>query len=300
MDIALALGGGGSRGYSHIGVIRRLEQEGYTVRAVAGTSAGGIIGTLYAAGYTPDEMEASLIKLDQTKLFGRSNGEGPSILGLAGATRALEEFLGDRTFEMLKLPCAVVAVDITSALEVVLREGCVVDAVLATIAIPAIFPPKKMGDHLLVDGATLDPVPVSVVRALAPGLPIVAVPLTPPLGKAHSLLSLRFPSRIPAPILDRLNRLPLAQALNVYVQAADAGTRMLTEMRFKLDKPDVIVRPDVDGIGVLDVVDVHKVIHLGEEAMDAALPDLKRAVSWPYRLQRWFFPHRQLWSAESH
>ena len=71
MEIALALGGGGSRGYSHIGVIRRLEQEGYQIKAVAGTSAGGIIGGLYAAGYTPDEMEARFNKLDQTKLFGR-------------------------------------------------------------------------------------------------------------------------------------------------------------------------------------------------------------------------------------
>jgi NTE family protein len=73
LDIALALGGGGSRGYSHVDVLRRLEKEGYRVRDVAGTGAGGIIGTLYAAGYTPDEMETMLAKLDQTRLFGRSS-----------------------------------------------------------------------------------------------------------------------------------------------------------------------------------------------------------------------------------
>ncbi len=290
MDIALALGGGGSRGYSHIGVLRRLEQEGYRVRAVAGTSAGGIVGTLYAAGYTPDELEAMLAKLDQTKLFGRSSGEGPSILGLGGATRVLEEYLGDLTFEKLKLPCAVVAVDIKSALEVVLREGCVVDAVLATIAIPSIFPPRQIGEHLLVDGATLDPVPVSVARSLAPALPIVAVSLTPPLGRKRELLSLRFPARIPAPIAERLSRLRLAQALNIYIQATDVGARMLTELRLKLDAPDVIVRPDVEGTGILDTVDVHQIIRLGEEAMQSALPDLKRATAWPNRLRRKYFP----------
>ncbi len=293
MDIALALGGGGARGYSHIGVLRRLEREGYRVRAVAGTSAGGIIGTLYAAGYTPDELEAMLAKLDQTKLFGRSSGEGPSILGLGGATRVLEEYLADLTFEKLKLPCAVVAVDIKSALEIVLREGCVLDAVLATIAIPSIFPPRQIGEHLLVDGAILDPVPVSVARSLAPTLPTVAVVLTPLLGQKRNLLSLTFPSRIPQAVAVQLNRLRLAQALNIYVQAADVGARMLTELRLKLDDPDVIVRPDVEGIGVLDTVDVHKIVRLGEEALDAVLPELKRATAWPNRLRRKYFPPRQ-------
>ncbi|HEY5271481.1 MAG TPA: patatin-like phospholipase family protein [Anaerolineales bacterium] len=292
MDIALALGGGGSRGYSHIGVLRRLEQEGYRVRVVAGTSAGGIVGTLYAAGYTPDELEARLAKLDQTKLFGRSSREGPSILGFGGATRVLEELLGDLTFEKLKLPCAVVAVDIKSAREVILHEGCVVDAVLATCAVPALFPPQQIGEHQLVDGAALDPVPVSVARSLAPSLATVAVVLTPLLGKERNLLSLRFPSRIPAPIVERLFRLRLAQALNIYLQATDAGARMLTELRLKLDAPDVIVRPDVEGIGLLDRVDVHNVVRLGEEAMDAALPDLKRATTWSNRLRRKYFPPR--------
>jgi NTE family protein len=289
MDIALALGGGGSRGYSHIGVLRRLEQEGYRVRALAGTSAGGMVGTLYAAGYTPDEMEGKLAKLDQTKLFGRSNSDEPSILGLGSATKLLEEFLGDLTFEKLKLQCAVVAVDIKSAQEVILREGSLVDAVLATCAVPAVFPPRQIGQHQLVDGAALNPVPVSVARSLAPTLPIVAVVLTPLLGKDRNLLSLHFPSRIPAPILERLNRLRLAQALNIYIQAADAGARMLTELRLKLDNPDVIVRPDVEGIGLLDKVDVHHVIRLGEEAMDAVLPELKRATTWPNRLRRRYF-----------
>jgi NTE family protein len=290
MDISLALGGGGARGYSHIGVLRRLEQEGYRVRAVAGTSAGGIIATLYAAGYTPDEMEKRLTKLDQAKLFGRSTGEGPSILGMGGATMLLEELLGDLTFEKLKLPCAVVAVDIKSALEVVLKEGCVVDAVLASCAVPAIFPPRQIGAHQLVDGAALDPVPVTVARSLAPRIPTVAVVLTPLLGRERNLLSLNFPSRIPTPIVERLSRLRLAQALNIYIQSVDVGARMLTELRLKIDDPDVIVRPNVEGIGLLDTVDVKKVVQLGEEAVNAILPELKRATRWSNRLRRKYLP----------
>ncbi len=292
MDIALALGGGGSRGYSHIGVLRRLEQEGYRVRAVAGTSAGGVIAALYAAGYSPDEMEERLSKTDQTRLFIRSNGEGPSILGFGGATKLLESLLGDLTFEELKLPCAVVAVDIKSALEVVLNKGRVVDAVLATGAVPAIFPPQQIGEHLLVDGATLNPVPVSVARTLAPSLPTVAVVLSPLLGQERIQVPLRFPTRIPAPIMDRLSRSRLAQALNIYIQATDAGARMLTDLRLKIDAPDVIVRPDVVAVGLLDKVDVHNIVHLGEVAMDAALPDLKRVTGWAYRLRKRLFPLR--------
>jgi NTE family protein len=290
MEIGLALGGGGARGYSHIGVIRRLEQEGYKIHALAGTSAGGIIGSLYAAGYTPDEMEARFDKLDQTKLFGRSANDGPSILGFSGATKLLEELLGTLTFENLKLPCAVVAVDINSAREVILSRGCVVDAILASGAVPAVFPPQQIGEHQLVDGAVLDPVPVSVARSLAPGLPIVAVVLTPLLTQERDLLSLRFPSRIPTPIVERLFRFRLAQALNIYLQATDIGSRKLTELRLKLDQPEVIVRPDVEGIGLLDKVDVHKVVRMGEDAMDLVLPDLKQATSWSNRFRRKYFP----------
>ncbi len=292
MDIALALGGGGSRGYAHIGVIRRLEQEGYNIRAVAGTSAGAIVATLYAAGFTADEMEHRFADIDQSKLFGRSSGEGPSVLGFGGATKFLEEMLGDRTFESLKIPCAVVAVDIMTAQEVILREGCVVDAILASSAVPAIFPPQQIGEHQLVDGAALDPVPVSVVRSLAPNLPTIAVVLTPLLGQGRKVLSLQFPTRIPAPIVDRLFRSRLAQALNIYLLATDAGARMLTELRLKVDAPDVIVRPDVEGIGLLDKVDVHNIVMKGEEAMEAALPDLKRATGWQIRLRKKYFPAR--------
>jgi NTE family protein len=226
-------------------------------------------------------------------LFGRSNRNEPSILGLSGATRILEEFFGDLSFEKLKMPCAVVAVDIKSACEVVLREGRVVDAVLASCAIPAVFPPQLLGDYQLVDGATLDPVPVSVARSLAPNLPTVAVVLTPLLGRERNFQALRFPSRIPATIIERLTHLRLAQALNIYIQATDAGARMLTELRLKLDAPDVIIRPDVEGVGLLDTVDVHKIIRIGEVAADAILPDLKRATAWPNRLRRKYFLNRQ-------
>jgi NTE family protein len=292
MDISIALGGGGSRGHAHIGVLRRLEQEGFRIRALAGTSAGGIIATAFAAGYTPDELETIFSNLDQSKLFARSSREGPGILGLSRATRELENIFGGRTFADLRIPCAVVAVDIKAGVEVILSEGRVVDAILATIAVPGVFPPKILGEMQLVDGAVLDPVPVSVARSLAPKLPVVAVVLDTLVEPKGVLSSIPLPVPVPVPLVERLTRTRVAQAFNIFLQSVDVGSRKLAEMRLQLDDPDVIIRPDVSGIGLLDNVDVHMIVRLGERAADAALPELKRVVAWPNRLFQVVFPRQ--------
>ncbi len=290
MDISLALGGGGSRGYAHVGVIRRLEQAGFRIRAVAGSSAGGIIAAFFAAGYTPDEMEAQFSRLDQTKLFGRSPDDGPALLGVAGAGKWLHEHLGERTFDDLKIPCALTAVDLKSAREIILDRGRLVDAVLATIALPGILPPQQIEDYQLVDGGVLDPVPVSVARSLAPNLPVVAVVLTPLLEQAGSLTRIPLPIPIPKPIVQRITRFRVVQAFEVFIRAVDAAGRMLTELRMQVDNPEAVIRPRVGQIGLLDKVDVHEVIRLGEEAADAILPELRRSLAWPKRIRRRFFP----------
>jgi NTE family protein len=298
MDISVALGGGGSRGNAHIGVLRRLEKEGYRIRAIAGTSAGGVIAAFYAAGYTPDEIEKIFTGMDQNRLFGRSSTDGPAILGLAGVSKLLEQYLGDRSFAELKIPCAVSAVDIQSAQEVIIDEGRVVDAVLATIALPAILPPQVLGDYRLVDGARMDPVPVSLARAMKPRLPVVAVVLTPPLGQQNGMAPVRLPFKLPSTITNGLKRLRLTQAFSVFLHSTDGTDRMLTELRLRLDDPEVIIRPEVSHIQLLEKVDVRHVVRLGEKATLAVLPQLRRVVSWPARFWRNLFP-RKLQSAFS-
>ena len=289
MDISLALGGGGSRGYAHIGVLRYLEKEGFRVKAVSGTSAGGIVAVAYAAGYTPDELEAAFSKMDQSKLFARTAEEGPGILGLSGAARIFDEFFGDRTFADLHFPCAVVAVDLKAGCEVLLCQGRVVDALLATIAVPGVFPPKQFGDVQLVDGAVLNPVPVSVARSLAPALPVVAVVLETQPEPSGGLNSLPLHVPVPALLVERFTRTRVAQAFNIFLQSVDVGSRKMAELRLLTDKPDVVIRPDVRGIGLLDKVDVHKIARMGEDAAKAVLPELQRAVAWPNRLRRSIF-----------
>ncbi len=289
MDITLALGGGGARGNSHLGVIRRLEKEGYKIRSVAGTSFGGLVAVLYASGLSPDEIEDVFSGVDQSKLYGRDSNDGPSLLGLAGVRKLLDSVVGQKTFQDLKIPCAVVAVDVKSGREVVISQGSLKDGVLGTIAIPTVFTPMRLNDWELVDGGVLNPVPVSVARMLSPDLPIVAVTLNDPLDIPLPTYSIPVPSIIPKQITERLNRTHLAQFVDIFLRALDLNSRAVAHYRLEADKPDVIVRPKVYDIGLLDKVVVSDVVKLGEQAVEEVLSQLKKATSWSSRMKKILF-----------
>ena len=285
MEISLAFGGGGSKGFAHLGVLRCLEREGFKVGAVAGTSAGGIVSTLYAAGYGPDEMLERFRKLDQSRLYGRQPGDGPSLLGVAGVNRLLADMLGERTFDDLRMPCAVTAVDLRLEKEVILKRGRVADAVLATIAMPGIFPPQEWEEHYLIDGGLLDPVPVGPARSLAPELPVVAVTLSSIEPQPLDVLEPPvFLAQIP--ILRQITRLRVAQAFNIFIHSIEICSRYLTAMKLQNDRPDVIIQPSLNDIGTLDRVDIVEIARRGEQATEEALPDLRSMFRFSRRLER--------------
>lgn len=286
MNITLALGGGGSKGNSHLGVIRRLQKEGFKIEAVAGTSFGGIVAAFFALGYTPDEIEELFASIDQKRLYGHGPDEGPSLLGLAGAAKWLRETIGDRTFADLRIPCILTAADLRFGREVRLSEGSLVDAILATVAIPGIFPARHIGELELVDGGALDPVPVASARSLAPHLPVVAVVLTTPIGVPAQTWTLPVPEYVPHALLERLSRLSYTQALDVFLRSLDMVNRAVTEYRLQVDKPEIIIRPPVTHIDVLERVDVREVSRMGEEAVEAVLPELRKLFTWQNRLLR--------------
>ena len=188
--------------------------------------------------------------------------------------------------EDLKIPCAVTAVDIKSGKEVVIDSGKVVDAVQATIALPGILPPFHFENRVLVDGGVLNPVPVSVARYLNKNLPIVAVVLSPLMDPDVELKGISIPNLIPSPIIERIKKTRLAQALNIFLLSVDAGGRMLTDLRLKIDSPDVVIRPRVGHIGLLDNVDVHELVRIGEEAVDEMLEELHQKTGWSGTLNR--------------
>ena len=286
MDISLALGGGGSKGNAHIGVIRRLEQEGFRIKAIAGTSFGGLVAIFYALGYSPDEIEEMFAARDQSQLYGHIANNGLSLLGLAGTTAFLQEMIGDRTFDDLKLPCILTATDLKSGREIFLSEGSLIEAILSTIAIPGIFPPRRVDSVELVDGGTLDPVPVVAARSLAPRLPVIAVVLTIEMGNPAQAWSIPLPEYLPLRFIARVGKMRYGQALDVFMRSFDIVTRAVTEYRLEMDKPDIIIRPRVNDIDTLDRVDVHEVVRKGEQAVDAVLPELKKLFAWRKRLRR--------------
>lgn len=284
MDISLALGGGGSKGNAHIGVLRILERAGIGIGAIAGTSIGALIGAVYLAGNSPDDIENRLADTEMRTLFRRGPEASNSLLGLAGVAELLAETLGEQRFEDLPIPFAVTAVDLITGQDVVLRHGRLLDAVLAAIALPGIFPSKPLSDYELVDGGISNPVPVALARSLAPSLPVVAVPLS---RAPQPEVELNAPSVLePIPLLDRIAHFRWGQALTVFTRSMAISGALLTEYRLQVEKPEVIIRPPVSAIGILDRVDVHEVARLGEQAAEEALPNIYRHLHWHRRLVR--------------
>lgn len=284
MDITLALGGGGMRGIAHIGVLRVLEREGFHIRAVAGTSMGATVAALYAAGISTGGITEIMAAVDQSQLYGWPFSEGPGLLGTKGIANILKTHLAGSSFADLKLPCAAVAVDLKSNREIILQEGRVVDALLASMAFPGLFPPRELGQYSLIDGGTLDPVPVRAARALAPGLPVVAVSLLTPLQQPATPLTVQLP--VHNTLVDQISRHNIPQAFRIFASAVDIGQRQMAALRLAQDAPEILIHPLVDGIALLDSIDVAEVVQRGERAAEQALPALHQVVSWPARLRR--------------
>jgi NTE family protein len=289
-EIALALGGGGVKGIVHVGVIRRLQELGLTINAIAGTSVGGIIGAVVAKGYSPDEIEKQIVNLDQNELFKISFSNKPSVLEFSGVANVLINMLGDSNFEDLEIPFACTAVDLKTDQEVIISTGRLLDAILGSIAIPGVFPPKELGNALLVDGGMLDPVPVALARWLAPALPVVAVVLTPePAGWSHMPSpSIESVTSMPWPLAETFSKLKFAQAMNIFTRSIDISSRMLAELRLQIDKPEVIIRPKIDHYSILEKVNTEEVIRMGEQAADDAMDDIMKALDWTKAISRRF------------
>ncbi len=300
LDISVALGGGGAKGNAHIGVLRFLEQQGFNIRAIAGTSFGGLVACFYAAGFSPDDIEDIFSRVDQSTMYTRVRDERPSLMGLGHVADWLQESFGQLTFEELVIPCAVTAVDLRTSNEVILRHGALRPAILSTIALPGVFPSFLSEELELIDGGLLNPVPVSVARSLAPSLPVVAVALNPPLGEPpRRTRPLAWWLRnVPGPIAERVSNWRVAQALDVFLRSIEIAGREIAELRLQVERPEVVIRPKVSEIGVLEQVDVHEVVKLGEEAARDQLPDLLRATTWSAGLGRRVF-QRPVWNSRA-
>ncbi len=160
--VSLVLGSGGARGYAHIGVIEELLAHGYEIKSISGSSMGALIGALYACGKL-DEYKTwtlTLNLLDVAKLLDFSF-TGTGIIQGDKVFRVIEEMIGDVMIEDLPIPFTAVATALIKQKEVWIQKGRLVDAIRASIAIPTVFTPKKIGDRYLIDGGVLNPLPIA-------------------------------------------------------------------------------------------------------------------------------------------
>jgi NTE family protein len=290
--ITLALGGGGIKGFAHIGVIRQLLKEDFEIAAIAGTSVGGIVGSLYAAGFSPQEMESFYQSLDFQKMINRSPNDAPSLVGLQGFFNFLHEKLGDISFDDLKIPFVSTAVDINTGREIIINTGKILPAIQATSAIPGLFPAVRMGAMDLVDGGVLDPVPVSAARWLFPDYPIVAVSLSVPNSEWGEAEKIQVPSyvRVPDFLMQHFAQLRLSQAMKVFVDSNDITSNMIAELRLRIEKPDVLLHPKIYKYSIMDPINIDEAIAYGEESVKESLKDLNASFSAFKRINRWMRP----------
>jgi len=163
--VALVLAGGGARGVAHIGAIEELERQGFEISAVAGTSMGALVGGVYASGYL-EPFKEWMRALDKYKVFSLVDF-ALSTEGLVKGDRVMEamkELVPDVQIERMPVPFAAVAADLLTGDEVVLDSGGLYDAIRASISIPSVFRPVHRDGRVLVDGGTVNPLPLNRVR----------------------------------------------------------------------------------------------------------------------------------------
>lgn len=170
--IGLALGSGAAYGLAHIGVLRVLEKENIAVDVIAGSSIGALVGGLWAAGYSSDELETLAHSIDRRRGFFKLLGFHDFSIAHRGffkghqVSRFMESYLGNKTFQDLKIPLKITAANLFTSEEVVFEAGRIVDAIRASISIPGIFRPHYHKGEYLIDGGVIDPLPVRVLSKM--------------------------------------------------------------------------------------------------------------------------------------
>jgi len=291
--VGLALSGGGARGLAQIGILKVLEREKVPIDFIAGTSMGGVLGGLYAMGYSAEELEKIVRKLDWNDLLTdtpprlslllsqreekegslfqfRLNGLKPHIPTALTSGQKLTNLFTELTlrakltsrwfqqpylsFDNLKIPFRAVTTDLVSGERVVLDSGDLVQALKATMAVPLAFSPVESEGRLLVDGGLVDPIPVEVVRRMGAEVVIAA-------NTVSSLLP--------------------AEKIKNPLDVANQATSIMSLRRQKeeLSKADLVITPDLSGFSSVDFNRADQLIAIGEATTESLLPQIKRMIS---------------------
>lgn len=298
--IGLALGSGIARGWAHIGVLRALKQLGIEPDIIAGTSVGALVGGSYLAGQI-DTLETWARSLTKLKVFGYLDVRMRSG-GMIGGRRLIAEMkqhLGGIRIEQLGAPFAAIATDLNTGHEVWLRDGPLVEALRASFSLPGVFPPIRIDDRWMVDGALVNPVPVSTCRALGAQM-VIAVNLNadvigkarrpeadPALAGGGDLFTLMEDAQAAQPTsrLDALARRMFRgdydgpSLFSVMVGSLSIVQDRITRSRLAGEPPDVHIAPRLGHIGLAEFDRADESIAEGEAAVERSLPELRDALT---------------------
>ncbi len=281
--LGIALSGGGARGFAHIRVLQVLIEAGWRPEIVTGTSAGGIVGGLFAAGFPPKTIEA-LARRIGWRMFMQLDPSGSALVGTKPLARFLRETVGDVRIEDLPIRFAAVAVDLDTGEEIWIDRGPLVEAMLATSAFPGVFPPVLWEGRRLVDGGVLNPLPVDAARALGATF-VIGVDLS---GVESAGRDQRFREELPGPLLIRWlsRRSRWNQTMEVIFRSVGLMARWITEVRLAQSPPDWLIRVPTGDIPVFALDLAPEILERGEQAARAALTGLEQAMARPRWLRR--------------
>lgn len=251
--VGLALGGGAARGFAHIGVIAALEEAGIKVDLVAGTSAGSLVGAIYASGKTAAQLQDIALRMEEAEitdwvlpLFSRGILRGEAL------SNYVNRQVNNKLIESLPLPLGIVATDLRSGEGVLFQQGDTGRAVRASSAVPSVFNPVKVGEREFVDGGLVAPVPVRYAKHMGAEL-IIAVDISSaPEGNASD------------------------GALAVLLQTFAIMGKSINS--YELQGADIVVRPELSGVKGGDFTAKRRAIDAGKLAMQRLVPQLKAAI----------------------
>ena len=250
--IGLALGGGASRGFAHIGVIQVLEEAGIRPALVVGTSAGSLVAAMYAAGRNGTELGRVALTMDESAITDWSF-PGRGVIRGEALARYVREQTGGKLIEQMPLPLGIVATDLDSGEPILFQRGDPGTAVRASSAVPAIFQPVKIGSREYVDGGLVAPVPVRFARQMGAELVLAVDISSAPEGNSTG------------------------DAVSLLLQTFSIMGRSIN--RYELREADVVVRPRLVGVSGADFTVRKYAIDAGREAALATLQLLRQRIT---------------------
>lgn len=299
LKVGLALGSGAARGWAHIGIIKSLVAAGIKPDVVAGTSIGALVGAAYLSG-SLDKLENWLMNLNrlETARFFKLTAGFNGFVNKSRLHDFLTEYVAPADLQIADLPAAYasVATHLHSGREVWNMQGNVLEAVWSSISLPGLFPAIKQQDRWLIDGGLVNPVPVSVCRALGADI-VIAVNLNgdilgkhlqPPVSVENSE-NVSLANRITDFVGNYTGNLfngdkvqdDTPNLFDAIAASVNITQDRITRSRMAGDPPEVLLQPRLAKIGLLEFYRASEAIAAGERAVQKALPDIRRLLALP-------------------